>query len=375
MAVRSKIQIGYRVGKLTVAEATDERKSGYRVWRCRCSCGGEILLDTRCLQRGTVTDCGCETKVKPGCRNITGQRFGKLTALFPTGDRGQNGDLVWHCRCDCGGEIDAPLHQLSAGYRKSCGCLSHPPLKDYIGKQFGMLTVLDYAGKQNGMHQWLCQCECGRKAVVGQTPLQSGKKTDCGCRSNRQHLCSLEKSSTAGDQQTIEGITGKVFGKLTVQEFAGYQKGKSFWRCRCECGQETVVSYSNLMSGHTKSCGCLQKTSWKQNRKLIDGTSVALLEAMKNRILSSNTSGYTGVYRQAKSGKWAAQITFKGKTYYLGAYSKIEDAVKARKRGEEMHEDFLEWYRSRELADTAPGGPKPERIEAAAEGPAQESGL
>lgn len=42
--------------------------------------------------------------------------------------------------------------------------------------------------------------------------------------------------------------------------------------------------------------------------------------------------------------KWQAQITFRGKTYFLGAYEMIEDAVAARKRGEEMHDQFLEWY-------------------------------
>ena len=49
-------------------------------------------------------------------------------------------------------------------------------------------------------------------------------------------------------------------------------------------------------------------------------------------------------YRSARSGKWQAQITFKRKTYYLGSFDKLEDAVKARKRGEEMHDVFLEWY-------------------------------
>ena len=56
---RPKIGLGYRVAGLQVEEATGQRKNGYMIWRCRCGCGGEILLDTRCLQRGTVTDCGC----------------------------------------------------------------------------------------------------------------------------------------------------------------------------------------------------------------------------------------------------------------------------------------------------------------------------
>ena len=92
------------------------------------------------------------------------------------------------------------------------------------------------------------------------------------------------------------------------------------------------------------SCGCLQAATIVENLKLCEGTSVTILEAVKHRRLPTNQSGYTGVYRSKKSGKWVAQITFKRKTYYLGSYDKIEDAVKARHRGEEMHDDFLEWY-------------------------------
>lgn len=259
---------GLRCGRLTVEAPTPMRKNSYIVWRCRCDCGGEILLDTRCLQRRTVTDCGCISKVRPGQRDVSGQRFGILTAVEPTGEV-IRGSAIWRCRCDCGGEVLAPLHQLTAGYRKSCGCLSHPARKDYIGKRFGRLTVTAYAGKQNGMHRWKCVCNCGNKTVVGQTLLQSGK---------------------------------------------------------------------------TKSCGCLQSEIIRDNLKLVNGTSVTKLETGRNRLIASNTSGCTGVYFNKKTGKWAAQITIKGKTYYLGSYADREEAVRARKRGEEMHDEFLEWY-------------------------------
>lgn len=280
---RARIGIGYRVGKLTVAAPTGERKNGYTVWRCVCDCGGEILLDTRCLQRGTVTDCGCISKVKPGQRDITGMRFGKLTAIAPTGES-IRGAAVWRCVCDCGGEVRAPLSQLISGRRKSCGCLGHPARKDYIGKRFGRLTVVAYAGKQKGMHRWKCRCDCGGEVIVGQTLLQTGK---------------------------------------------------------------------------TKSCGCLQSEIYRENLKLIGGTSVTVLEAGKDRLIASNTSGCTGVYLNKRSGKWTAQITFRGKTYYLGTYAKKEDAVKARRRGEQIHEDFLAWYHENyppQGAAVSPGG-------------------
>jgi hypothetical protein len=34
---------------------------------------------------------------------------------------------------------------------------------------------------------------------------------------------------------------------------------KRKWRCRCDCGNETVVSAGNLKTGHTRSCGCLYR--------------------------------------------------------------------------------------------------------------------
>lgn len=193
-----------------------------------------------------------------------------LLALDPTQQRNQNGATIWRCRCDCGNEVFTPITQLVNGYKKSCGSLSNPPLKDYVGKRFGQLTVLGYWGKKDGMHRWECRCDCGNLTVVGQTLLQTGK---------------------------------------------------------------------------TKSCGCLQAKVLVNNMKFVDGTSVTQLENASKRLISTNTSGYNGVYKSKKTGKWNAQICFKSKTYYLGSYDKIEDAVQARKKAEDrIYGEFLEWY-------------------------------
>ena len=52
--------------------------------------------------------------------------------------------------------------------------------------------------------------------------------------------------------------TGQVFGKLVVLEQAGRDNLKKvLWRCRCECGNETVVVSGSLVTGNTTSCGCI----------------------------------------------------------------------------------------------------------------------
>ena len=324
-----RISSGFCVGKLTVVEETSSRKNGYIVWLCACECGKTIRLDTRTLQRGTVRDCGCERTVKPGQKDISGQRFGKLLAIYPTCKRDRGGSLIWHCQCDCGGEADVSLHQLSSGYRKSCGCLSNSNVKDFVGKRFGNLTVQKYAGKWKGLHRWHCKCDCGKETIVGQTALQSGKTKSCGCLSH----------------PPVQDILGKKFGDLIVTAYEGNREGIYYWRCRCKCGKETVVRQNNLLLGHTKSCGCRQGKAVYENMKFVDGTSVTILEKSSTRLISSNTSGYNGIYRNKKNGKWVAQITFKGKTYYLGSFVEIKEAVKVRKKAEEnIYGEFLEWY-------------------------------
>lgn len=52
-------------------------------------------------------------------------------------------------------------------------------------------------------------------------------------------------------------ITGKRFGRLVATKFLEYRKGNSVWRCKCDCGNESNVCYSNLINGNTKSCGCI----------------------------------------------------------------------------------------------------------------------
>lgn len=57
-------------------------------------------------------------------------------------------------------------------------------------------------------------------------------------------------------------LTGLTFHRLTVVELAGKSpKKSSLWRCRCECGNETVTATAKLTSGATKSCGC-----WSRDR-------------------------------------------------------------------------------------------------------------
>lgn len=60
--------------------------------------------------------------IKP-IKDLTGQKFGRLTALYATGER-KNKKAVWMCQCDCGNQCKVIGTQLTFGATKSCGCIT-----------------------------------------------------------------------------------------------------------------------------------------------------------------------------------------------------------------------------------------------------------
>jgi hypothetical protein len=94
----------------------------------------------------------------------------------------------------------------------------------------------------------VCACGCGG--------------TTKGGRFRRSHN---PRSNPAGrpSHLTVD-CRGQRFGRLVVVERAEVPRGRrrqAWWRCRCDCGNTTVVLGQRLRNGHTTSCGCLQQES------------------------------------------------------------------------------------------------------------------
>lgn len=148
---------------------------------------------------------------------------------------------------------------------------------------------------------------------------------------------------------------GQVFGRLTVinkgkvesveyfskRENAYYPHEIQYYICKCSCGGTTEVAKGSLLQGKTKSCGCLRRDKTKEQQSTltkyqVEGTTLSLIDYKTQKVRDNNVSGVTGVHRVAKTGKWQAQINLKGQRYYLGSYETKEEAIHARKKGEEL---------------------------------------
>ena len=67
-------------------------------------------------------------------------------------------------------------------------------------------------------------------------------------------------------------LIGKRFGRLKVTSFGYTSSWNSYWECVCDCGKEVYVRRGNLISGNSKSCGCLNE-ELKTKRKMFDDIS------------------------------------------------------------------------------------------------------
>jgi hypothetical protein len=62
----------------------------------------------------------------------------------------------------------------------------------------------------------------------------------------------------------LRNLTGRRFNRLLVLSHAANKGGRTHWLCRCDCGAEKTVDGGSLVSGNTKSCGCLTVEAAKQ---------------------------------------------------------------------------------------------------------------
>lgn len=54
--------------------------------------------------------------------DLTNKRVGRLLVLHES-EKSKRGQIIWHCKCDCGNEKDVRACHLQSGKINSCGCL------------------------------------------------------------------------------------------------------------------------------------------------------------------------------------------------------------------------------------------------------------
>lgn len=89
---------------------------------------------------------------------------------------------------------------------------------------------------------------------------------------------------------TVKNLIGQRFGRLVVQYRATNKNGRVAWHCLCDCGNERDITAGNLLSGKTKSCGCLSDENRRRARIDLIGQKFGRLTVVSR--LSDHSNGW-----------------------------------------------------------------------------------
>lgn len=169
--------------------------------------------------------------------------------------------------------------------------------RDLTGLKFDRITVIRRDGSDSfGRAKWLCKCICGNITSVQSGNLITGTTKSCGCLLNKESV-------------NFKNELNKKFGRLKTFELIK-NKGKTFYKCKCDCGKECLVWSAHLRNGHTQSCGCYGiERAATVNKKLLTGQT----GKKSRRYDFSITDEQRGKHRGDESKKWSKNILQKYK--------------------------------------------------------------
>lgn len=191
-----------------------------------------------------------------------GKRFGILTVIGISQKKSKNGGAYFTCKCDCGTIWDTTMSSVRSNDTTSCGCLkakraSELNTIDEIGNVYGRLRVTGFSHISEHRVYWKVTCECGNELAIKGSDLRSGRRDMCKTCRLMSYVDSITKD-----------YTGVKYGRLTV--LSRDQNNHKMAKCLCICGQEKTVSIGSLITGNTKSCGCLKGDVFKDEAKRIE---------------------------------------------------------------------------------------------------------
>ena len=141
--------IGKKFNRLTILGIDEDKRKEQilqnkskirKYYKCQCDCGNIVSIRANNITSGHTKSCGCWRKdnnremSKNRIKDLTGQRFGKLTVIKLAEDYKRCSGVKWICQCDCGNIVSVYSSNLNRLHTTSCGCASRSIGEENIEK-------------------------------------------------------------------------------------------------------------------------------------------------------------------------------------------------------------------------------------------------
>lgn len=224
---------------------------------------------------------------------------------------------------------------------KGDDCLNYK--HDLTGQKFGKLTALYPVKDKTHRARWHCVCECGNEKDVLQQNLSNGHVQSCGCllsSSNSERITEYNRSigrETHHETKTrLYRIWIGIKSRCLVETASGFKNYGGRGISICDEWKNSFLAFSEwaFANGYSDSL-TIDRIDVNGDYSPDNCRWVSMsVQQLNKRLSSRNTSGVTGVSFNKKNNRWYAYIRKDGNHVHLGSFKTIDEATKARKQAE-----------------------------------------
>lgn len=198
--------------------------------------------------------------------------------------------------------------------------------EEYIGKKYGKLTIVEYAGlNKHKRTQVKVRCDCGTEKILEIHRLISSHTTSCGClkRSKRGFgstklcICYRDMLHRCYDLHNWAhchyGRRGISVCEEWKNDFFTFQQ----WALNNGYNDGLTLDRIDVNGNYTPD-----------NCRWVDRH----VQAVNKRKNKNNISGYVGIGERTDNGTWRSRITVNNKVIMIGHFKTKKEALEARNK-------------------------------------------
>lgn len=222
--------------------------------------------------------------------------------------------------------------------------------QDLTGQRFGLLTAISPADASSGKRKWNCVCDCGNSAMVFADNLRRGQCKSCGCQTAEMIVKSCKAHTDKVAEQINLDRIDKGAGEIRLpagetvfvdaedipllSRYVWCIHGKRRRYARAATGRRTHILMHVLLMGKRDGLEVDHKDNNGLNNRRQNLRWATTKQNMANRPKRSGLSSkFKGVskrkFGRVGSRPWVAQLHIDGKNSNLGSFATEEEAARA----------------------------------------------
>ncbi|AFL99510.1 AP2 domain-containing protein [Desulfitobacterium dehalogenans ATCC 51507] len=205
------------------------------------------------------------------------------------------------------------------------------------GQKFGRLTAIERAENRGTKTMWLCECDCGNRKIIAAGDLGSGRTNSCGCL--RKEYVAAKNYIHGHTDDRLNSIWRDMKKRCYNPRNKSYKDYGARGIELCNEWRNDFMSFYKwaIANGYSDELSIDRIDNDKGYEPSNCRWATRLTQNINQRIRKDNKTGVRGVRWDKNLGKYEAFISIKGVRFGLGFFEGLDEATKVRRDAEKQY--------------------------------------